>query len=213
MINLYFISGLGADKSAFSRIELDGVNINHIEWINHSQKENLQSYCKKLLPQFDTSKPFVIVGLSFGGIIAQEISKLITPQKTILISSVYHHKQFPWFYQLGKFIVPVLPNFIFTRTNSLINYLFGAKGKNTSVLDKIMKANDPLFVKWCVTVLLKWKKKGITNNLITIHGTNDKIIPYHKCNYTVENGSHFMVYSKAKELENILQSEINKLNK
>ena len=102
MINLYFISGLGADKSAFSRIELDGVNINHIEWINHSQKENLQSYCKKLLPQFDTSKPFVIVGLSFGGIIAQEISKLITPQKTILISSVYHHKQFPWFYQLGK---------------------------------------------------------------------------------------------------------------
>ena len=210
-MNLYFISGLGADKSAFSRIDLRGVNIHHIEWVEHSKSKNLISYSKKLLPQFDTSSPFVIVGLSFGGIIAQELNKLIKPEKTIIISSVYHHTQFPWFYRLGKWIVPLVPNAFFMRTNSFINYLFGAKGKNTTVLDNIMRANNPQFVKWCVNNLLKWKKKGDTPNLISIHGTNDKIIPFHKCDYKIENGSHFMVYSKAKEVEKILQQEIDSI--
>ena len=210
-MNLYFISGLGADEKAFARINLKGVTITHVNWVEHSSNDSISTYAKKLISQIDTSKPYLIVALSFGGIIAQELNTFIKPEKTIIISSVTHQKQFPWFYQIGKIVVPLTPNFIFRKTNAFINYLFGAKGKNAKVLANIMEANDPLFVKWCVVQLLKWKKTTDTSNLISIHGTNDKIIPYHECDYTIQDGSHFMVYSQAKDVQTILQLEIDKL--
>ena len=213
-MNLYFISGLGADEKAFARINLKGVNVIHVKWITHSKEDSISSYAEKLLPQIDTSEPFLLVALSFGGLIAQELNQLIKPKKTILISSVTHHKQFPFYYQLGKYIIPFLPNYLFRQSNFFINYLFGAKGKSTTVLTKIMEANDPLFVKWCVQELLKWRnKRGAQNVVVTIHGTNDKIIPIHKCDYKIEDGSHFMVYSKAGEVQTILQKEIDRIVK
>lgn len=208
-MNAYFISGLGADKSAFSRIHLKNVYVSHIEWVKHDPSDSLDDYIQKLLNQIDTESPFVLVGLSFGGIIAQEMSRFVSPEKTILISSVTHHRQFPWFYQIGKTLVPLLSDRFFTKSNALINYLFGAKGKNIQVLNRIMGANDPQFVKWCVQQLLHWRKKEGSSAVVTIHGTNDKIIPFHACDYTIQKGSHFMVYSKANEIEHILQKEID----
>lgn len=206
---MYFISGLGADKSAFSRIHLKNVSVAHVEWVKHNPSDSLDDYVQKLLDQIDTERPFVLVGLSFGGIIAQEMNRFVFPEKTILISSITHHCQFPWFYQMGKVLVPLLSDRFFTKSNALVNYLFGAKGKNIQVLNRIMEANDPQFVKWCVQQLLRWKKKEDRATIITIHGTNDKIIPFHSCDYTIQNGSHFMVYSKANEIEHILQKEID----
>ena len=208
-MTLYFISGLGADKEAFSRIILENIEIVHVEWVAHEKGDTIATYSKKLLSQINQKKPFVLVGLSFGGIIAQELNKLIKPQKTIIISSVNHNQQFPFYYQLGKYIVPLLSDGFFKKSNFIINYLFGAKGKSVTVLSNILKANNPDFVKWCVVELLRWRKKEETQNLITIHGTNDRIIPYHPCDYTIENGSHFMVYSKAALVQKILQKEID----
>ncbi len=47
-MKVYFISGLGADKRIFSKINLDkGLEIIHIEWIKYSLKDSLKSYAKK----------------------------------------------------------------------------------------------------------------------------------------------------------------------
>ena len=208
-MNLYFISGLGADEKAFARIQLKNVNVIHIRWEKHSKSDNLSSYVQKLLPQIDSSKPFILVALSFGGIIAQELCKVIQPKKTILISSVNHHSQFPWFYQFGKYIIPLLPNTFFKQTNFFVNYLFGATGKNKTVLNTIFKSNDPTFIKWCILQLLRWRQSNTLKDIISIHGTYDKIIPFHSCDYKIENGSHFMVYTKAKQIQKIIQEEIN----
>lgn len=210
-MNLYFISGLGADEKAFARIQLQNVNVVHVNWVEHSKEDTITSYAIKLLPQINQSEPFILVALSFGGIIAQELNKFLNPKKTIIISSVTHHSQFPFYYQLGKHTITLLPDFFFRKSNFLINYLFGAKGKSSKVLSLILEANDPKFIKWCVTAVLKWRKTEKTVNIISIHGTNDRIIPYHKCDYTIEKGSHFMVYNKAIEIQKILQKEIDEL--
>lgn len=211
ILNVYCISGLGADEKAFSRIRFEKANLHFVQWVEHHPNDTLHEYVQKLVDQIDAEHPFALIGLSFGGIIAQEMNKMISPEKTILISSVTHHRQFPWFYQVGRVIVPVLSDRFFTHTNRLINYMFGAKGKNTQVLDNILAQNDPKFVKWCVNALLRWRKRGETPRLVTIHGTNDKIVPYHPCDYAVKDGSHFMVYSRAPEVQRILEKEIYSL--
>jgi pimeloyl-ACP methyl ester carboxylesterase len=72
-MNIYLISGLGADKRVFSKLGFSTNHvIKHIEWIKPNSNEDLSSYARRLARQIDESKPFFLVGVSFGGMIAVE---------------------------------------------------------------------------------------------------------------------------------------------
>ena len=85
---VYFISGLGADERVFQFLDLSKIEHQFIQWNEPQKKESLSSYCKKLTEQIDLKQEIILIGISFGGIIAQEISKIIECKKVIIISSV-----------------------------------------------------------------------------------------------------------------------------
>lgn len=87
MRDIYLLSGLGADKSAFNFIDLSDFNANHIEWVNPAENEQIENYAKRLSKQIQTDNP-IVIGVSFGGIMAIEIAKLVKTEKIIVISSV-----------------------------------------------------------------------------------------------------------------------------
>lgn len=83
---LYLLSGLGADRRVFDFLDLHGFNLVHIDWIKPLDDEKIESYAQRLLEQIKTHRP-TLIGVSFGGIVAIEIAKLIETNKVILISS------------------------------------------------------------------------------------------------------------------------------
>jgi predicted esterase YcpF (UPF0227 family) len=83
---IYILSGLGADKRIFNKIDFKNNQIHYINWLIPAQNETLESYIQKLIQQIEDPKP-ILVGLSFGGMMAIEISKYIETRKIILISS------------------------------------------------------------------------------------------------------------------------------
>ena len=77
-MNIYFISGLGADRRAFERLKLPGeFSLHYLEWIKPRIKESLNEYAKRLADTIDTAKPFSIVGLSMGGMIASAMTQFL----------------------------------------------------------------------------------------------------------------------------------------
>jgi pimeloyl-ACP methyl ester carboxylesterase len=89
-MNVYFISGLGADKRAFQHIRLSTqYAVHHIEWIKPYRGESMNAYARRLAVCIDTTQSFSLVGLSFGGMIATEMTTFLNPAKAILISSTY----------------------------------------------------------------------------------------------------------------------------
>src|SRR6476620_10578855 len=99
-MNIYFIPGLGADKKIFRsiRVPQDSKAI-YIEWIKPLKNENLQSYSYRLAEQIDTTQPFFIVGLSFGGMLATEIVNRYPDGKMIILSSVASAHHLPFYYR------------------------------------------------------------------------------------------------------------------
>lgn len=93
---VYFISGLGADERSFKYLDLPGVNMHFIQWEKPLKGEKLREYCRKLILQIDTSGDIFLVGLSFGGIVAQEIAKTIAVKKLIIISSIKSPGELSW---------------------------------------------------------------------------------------------------------------------
>ncbi|MEP7262976.1 MAG: alpha/beta hydrolase, partial [Bacteroidota bacterium] len=192
------------DERAFVNIILPSVyTIHHIKWVKPSDKESLEDYSKQLLLQIDQSPPFALVGLSFGGIIATEISNLISVEKTILISSVSSSQQIPWYFSLaGKLrLNKLIPVNLLHKNKMLFNWMFGVKSKKEQLLLKeINDTPDLHFTKWAVDCIIHWKRKSNRFIPIHIHGTKDKIFPIKNINvdFPVENGGHFMIFSEGK---------------
>jgi hypothetical protein len=67
-------------------------------------------------------------------------------------------------------------------------------------------AADPIYLTWAVNEVLNWKNNWQPQNIIHIHGDKDKIFPIRKvsADHVIKDGTHLMVYNRAREISNIL---------
>jgi pimeloyl-ACP methyl ester carboxylesterase len=213
-MTIYFISGLGADKRVFKKLSLPShFEIKHVEWIPNTKNESLVDYTKRLLTQIDTSKPFSLVGLSFGGMVATELAKITKPKQVIIISSVSTSKQIPWYFKIHRVtnFLRVLPPKLLKTPNRFLYWIFGTKNEEQKeLLTQIMYDTDVVFLKWAVSKIVRWNNKHKAEGLYHIHGTADKIFPikFIKPDIEIIGGGHFMVYDKHEEISKILAERL-----
>ncbi len=215
-MNLYLFSGLGADKRVFQRLVLpDFFNIHHIEWSPVKLQDTMEDYCRELALQIDQSKPFILIGLSFGGVIAIQMSKFLSPVQTVIISSFCLKKELPKFYiLLGKTkIYRLIPSRVLLKPSGFIFRLFGANDSaKKKMLVSILEDTDPVFFRWAVKQLFTLENNFKPEPFLHIHGTADRIIPFnmHMGAIPVEGGEHLMVYSKAVQVNEILLQNLKR---
>jgi pimeloyl-ACP methyl ester carboxylesterase len=206
----YFISGLGADERAFQKLSLPiEWTIKHLKWLAIAPNETLESYVLKFSKLIDTSKEFSLVGLSFGGIMATELNKILLPKTTILISSISTKYELPVLYRLVSVLRlnRLAPTALLNKVFPFTHWYFGTKTKEEKILlEQIIHDTPPLFLKWAINEILHWKNEERPTNIFHIHGTKDKIFPISnlKVDFKIENGGHFMAYSKADEVSKVL---------
>ena len=138
----YFISGLGADHRAFERLELPSeYQVIHIPWLSLAAGETLQTYSQKMSLNIDTKDPFVLVGLSFGGMVSIEISKIRKPEKLILISTAATNSAFPVLFKVTAWLNldKIVPADSFKLIRTVSYWFFGAKDKGTKYQSAIFK--------------------------------------------------------------------------
>ena len=210
-MNIYCISGLGADKRAFDFLVLE-YELKHLEWIDPFPNETIEAYAERLSEGIDQDQPFVLIGLSFGGMVAVEIAKITLPVCTIQISSVDHRDELPKLYRfIGKTgITRLLPKFCFNIPTPLAAFAFQTNNKR--LLSAIIKDSDAEFTKWAVNAILNWRNEQKIKQIIQIGGEKDLILPSKRSmNHIVKGGGHFMIVDKADELSEILNQELAKL--
>lgn len=208
MNKIYIFSGLGVDKRVFDNIDFSGLNIAFVDWIDPLKNETFESYAKRISKDFESNS--ILIGLSFGGMLAVEVYKIIPVKKVILIASAKNKNELPkWFLLAGKLkLNRIVPSSLLKTTNFITNWLFGAATSAEKLLLKnIIKETDPTFLKWAINQIVNWKNLSVPQNCIHIHGTNDRILPakYLKADYKIKNGGHFMTVNKAKEIEVIIK--------
>jgi pimeloyl-ACP methyl ester carboxylesterase len=213
-VTVYFISGLGADKRAFKNIKLpDKFEIIHIDWLSPLDNETLTEYCLRLSDKIDRQKPFVLIGLSFGGIVVAELSKSLKPNKSIIISSASSSKQLPWFYKaIGWLRVhKLIPVALLKSANRLTFWAFGIKTADEKILiTQILKDIDKVYLKWAINEILNWRSNEKPRNLLHIHGTDDNILPirFVQPDIRINGGRHLMVLSMSDTINEILKTEM-----
>jgi pimeloyl-ACP methyl ester carboxylesterase len=211
---IYCLSGLGADERVFHRLHIDGCELVHISWIPFTQNETLKTYAAKLAAVIRDKEP-VVLGMSFGGMLATEIAKILPVKKTFLISSAKTRTELPQYNGLLRMLLSaqLIPASFFQWPNPVIYYLFGAKTREEKkMLKDVLKHTNGKLVTWALKAIMQWNNSKVPGNIVHIHGTNDKILPgkFVKADYWIEDGSHIMIYNRAEEVSNIIEKELAK---
>lgn len=211
-MKIFGISGLGADERVFKYIKLHHEIIT-VKWLNPQLNEDIKNYVKRLSDTIDQIQPFVLIGVSFGGIVAIELSKIIKPKATFIVSSVENCQEMPKFLKIiGKTkIINHLPKRILKLPFPIASLMFGAE--NRLLLKEIIKDTDLDFAKWALAQFINWNNVTKTNNLIQIHGDRDILLPIKNKSQVIriKDGGHFMVVDKADEISTIINDKLDNL--
>lgn len=208
-IKLFCLSGLGVDERAFVNFHPKGIELIHIPWIAPLHKESLKNYAHRLFETVDFPEKYYLLGVSFGGMIAVEMSQIRPPKCLFLISSVIGRQELPWRFRIGKYL-PLhrfLPDRGLISGNRVVRHLFSVRNpKETDMLKRILGRTDPHFLYWAMNAIVLWKgcKEA---NVIRIHGDKDRMIPMPKAEtHAISGAGHFMLVNRAAEIEQIVQN-------
>jgi hypothetical protein len=142
--------------------------------------------------------------------LATEMAKSDSTIKAILISSNKIKKEFPGIFMIGKY-VPLymwMPDSLLKKASIFRKLFFGPKGeKQQKIFHQILNDTDTRFTKWAVFAILHWQNAVIPQNIIHIHGTSDKLLPYRlvKADYSIANGTHLMIMNQPEEISVLLK--------
>jgi len=208
MKELFLFSGLGADKRVYEYLDLSAYKVNHVDWIDPLPNESIEQYAGRLAGKIGKNNP-ILMGVSFGGMIAIEIAKLISVEKIILISSAKSREdipaprfQFTRKLQLHRFI----PTHFVKNPNRIVFWFFGVEKKwEKDLLRAIMRDTNVAFFRWAIDRIVNWGNETILDNAIHIHGTKDRLIPFTTADYKIEGGGHLMIINRAEEIDEIIR--------
>jgi pimeloyl-ACP methyl ester carboxylesterase len=207
--------GLAANSKIFEYTSLpeDLFELHYLVWILPSSvDETIESYAKRMC-EFIQEKNPVLIGVSFGGILVQEMSKIIQVQKVIIISSIKNNSELPKRLQLAKVTktYKLFPTNHISNIESFISLVFSTMAqKRIAQYRMFLSVRDPLYLNWAIHHVLHWNQTETLSNVIHIHGTKDEIFPIKNISncIEIEDGSHIMILNKGKKISTIL---INKL--
>ncbi len=206
---LYIFSGLGADERVFQRLDFSRYSTTFIKWITPQNKESIEDYATRLLDQIKTTKP-ILIGLSFGGLIAIEVAKQIDTEKIILIASAKTKKEIPFYYRLaGRLgLHKLLPTRLLKNSNFITNWFFGIKSAfDKQLLKQTLIDSDPTFLHWAIDKVVRWTNLIHPPNIFHIHGTSDRILPFKlvNCDLAIEHAGHLMTLNQEEEINKALK--------
>lgn len=202
--HVYFVPGMAADVSIFEFIELPETSYqtHTLPWKIPDKNEAIEAYAKRMCKEIEHEN-CVLIGVSFGGIIVQEMSKYLNLKKLLIISSVKNKHELPKRMRIVRRTkaYKLMPTSLVSKIDNWEKLAFGDFAKKRAVLyQKYLSVNDKTYLDWAIEKLVCWDQKESIDGIVHIHGDKDIVFPisYIDNCITVEKGTHVMIINRAR---------------
>lgn len=203
-IHVYFMPGMAANSSIFKNIELprELFEIHHMEWFVPEAGMSIDDYAIEMSKKIIHPNP-VLVGVSFGGILVQEMAKYLKVKKVIIISSVKSNKELPKRLIFARYtkIHKLLPTGLVNNVELLAKYAFGETvTKRLELYEQYLSIRDKYYLDWSIDQIVHWQQKELLPGVIHIHGDKDSVFPIQNISgcIRVQDGTHTMILNRFK---------------
>jgi len=209
----YLIPGLGADERVFQNLLplLQG-ETQQLPWLTPEPDESLPHYAARMAAGIPLEQRGLLVGVSFGGLVGLEINRIRPQLRTVLISSIPDASCLPPLLRLirttGVYrLFPPQWLKLFPRAGQ---WYFGVRnGREYQLFKQILRDMEPTYTRWAIDRLLHWDSTHVGRST-QILGTHDRVFPPGPTpvDYLIRGGGHFMAYSHAPEISEILNKRL-----
>jgi pimeloyl-ACP methyl ester carboxylesterase len=203
-IPVYFMPGMAASPTIFKGISLPAETFEMIwlDWFVPDKGMTLKEYATAMCSLVKHPNP-VLIGVSFGGLLVQEMARQLEVRKVIIISSVKHSSELPKRMLIARYtrIHRLLPTGLVNSVELLSKFAFGENiGKRLELYEQYLSLRDKYYIDWCIDQMVNWKQEETLPHLVHIHGEKDAVFPiqYIKNCISVKNGTHTMIIHRYK---------------
>lgn len=203
VVHIYMVPGMAANTAIFDFIQLGSLfKIHRLAWFPPNENEAISSYAERMCKKIAHPNP-VLVGVSFGGILVQEMSKIISCRKVVIVSSVRSHKEFPVHMRITRKTKAYrfFPTQWVDNLEDFVGFMFGpAARKRMDLNKKYLSVRDPQYLGWALEAFFNWEQEDPVPNVVHVHGTYDLVFPvfYLKDYIPIAKGTHVMIITRAK---------------
>jgi pimeloyl-ACP methyl ester carboxylesterase len=211
---LVFIPGLGADPRLFHHQKRVFKNSLCPPWLIPNEREKLANYARRWARHLKLKPNCCLVGVSFGGMVAQEMARWIKPRAVILIGSCRSPASIPFALRaVGS--LPTWP-YIAKRLCGIFpiigGYFLGAKTRaQRDLLIRMFLETPDHFTKWTVQAICGWKGfQGDGIRVYHIHGERDHMIPLRKVkpDEVIRGGGHLISLNHSREVNKFIRKHV-----
>ena len=210
-IPVYFVPGLAAGEEIFRNIRLpeDRYQWYVLDWIIPGKKESLADYAKRMAQRIEHPEA-VLVGVSFGGVVAQEMSQYLKLRKLIIISSVKTRKEMPRRLHYARLTGAyyLIPTRTVLSAKDLRRFAIGPRTKKRlAIYQEYLSVRNKYYLDWAIRNMVCWKRTKPDPEVIHIHGDRDLIFPLKNISdvKVVKEGTHVMIINKGKIISELLK--------
>lgn len=203
--------GMAASPSIFERIQLPTATfeMHFLEWLLPDKEETIEHYAKRISENVK-HEDVILVGVSFGGILVQEMKPFVKVKKVIIISSVKSNVELPRRMKVAKSTkaYKLIPTQLFGNIEGLAKFTFGSSviKQRLKLYEKFLAVRDKTYLDWSIEQIINWKRTEVDPEVIHIHGDADEVFPikYIKNAIPVKGGTHMMILTKYRWLNDNL---------
>lgn len=213
-MRLYLIPGTGADERLFHALDLSAFDTVNIKLPIARKEEDMASYAARIArEQVDTSRPFAIIGVSLGGMVATELAELINPEAVVIIASAKTRQELPAGYRLNRYL-PVhklIGGKTMRWSTKTFQPIYEPMEKEQRALFlSMINAKEPAFLNQAVRLIVEWDRELAPAGIIHVHGTKDRTLPFRcvEATHSIAGGTHMITYSQPKQIEEIVLQQI-----
>lgn len=204
---------MGADTRLFNNLgPIHSYELIPLAYIHPQQSRTLGDYAQLLAEYYTFEEPFMLGGISMGGMIAQEMAQLIKPKALVLISTATSQLEMPLLFVWARklrlaslFHKPSLEAIAKFADHFTIK---SAEGRRLFL--EMLHDSDPDLMRFGATSIVNWVPPQNFLPTIRIHGTNDRVFSASKVTDAtmIEGGNHFMIFEKGEEITTILAEKL-----
>jgi len=202
LIHVYLVPGMAANPSIFENIKLPETQfkMHLLEWMIPEKDESLRDYALRWSKDVKHNNA-VLIGVSFGGVVAQEMSEFLDLKRLIIISSVKCRAELPrrMRYASATGLYRLLPTSLMNYVDHFEKIAYGDfLTKRAQLYRKYLSVRDIYYIDWSIKNMVCWKRQVPKDGLVHIHGDCDMVFPYKyiKDCITVKGGTHIMVVNR-----------------
>lgn len=207
---VYFVPGMAAGNEIFKNIRFpkEQYEVKVLEWLIPKKNESLTEYARRMAIRIKEPDA-ILIGVSFGGVVVQEMNQFLNLKKLIIISSVKTSRELPRRMKIAARTktYKLVPTSLILSVEDLTKFAIGPRTKKRlSLYQQYLHVRNKDYLRWALEKMVTWDRKEELPDVIHIHGQKDSVFPIKYIQHctVIHNGTHIMILNKGREISQLL---------